>query len=86
MAHRRKDKSEDEKASEVPRISVDYFYMTKTDEEESKKPNIVVVDESTRDRFARAIGRKGVGGEGEVDWLIRDISVEMKSWGHQGGE
>ena len=40
----------------------------------------------TGERYARATGRKGVGQEGEMDWLIKDMSEELKLWGHQGGE
>ena len=41
----------------------------------------MMLDESTGERYARAVGRKGV-----ADWLIKDVSDELKSWGHPGCE
>ena len=46
---------------------------------------LVMVNEKTGDKYARAVGRKGVGTEGEMDWLIKDIHEELKAWGHCGG-
>ena len=46
----------------------------------------VSVDEETGEKYARAVGRKGLGVEHDMDWLIKDMSEEMKSWGHTGGE
>ena len=43
-----------------------------------------MVDEDTGERYARACGRKGVGSNGEMDWLIYDIRDELNSWGHTG--
>ena len=37
------------------------------------------------ERYARAIGRKGVGTEGLMKWLVKDVSAELKAWGHAGG-
>ena len=44
-----------------------------------------MIDESTGEKFARAAGQKGVGTQGEMDWLIQDMVEELKSWGHTGG-
>ena len=35
---------------------------------------------------ARAVEKKGIGEENEMEWLVKDMSEEMKSWGHQGGD
>ena len=32
------------------------------------------------------VGKKGTGEENEMEWLVKDLSEEMKSWGHQGGD
>ena len=37
-------------------------------------------------RYARAVGCKGLGEGGSIDWLIDDISTILKSWGHAGGK
>ena len=65
---------------------MDYFFMSKADEAASANPILVMVDEDTGERFARAVGQKGVGAFGSMDWLIRDIQEELQSWGHAGGE
>ena len=69
----------------VPRISMDYFFMSKQDESASVNPLLVMVDEGTGEKYARAVGRKGLGDRNEMDWLIKDMSAEIKSWGHAGG-
>ena len=82
-----KRQNEDEKKKDaVPRMSMDYFFMSKEDEQASKNPLIVMVDEETGEKYARAVGRKGMGDNGEMDWLIKDMSEELKVWGHAGGE
>ena len=59
--------------------------MSKRDEEAKENPLIAMVDESTGERYARAAGHKGVGGNGEQDWLIKDMVEELRAWGHAGG-
>jgi len=76
------DKSE----IEVPRVAIDYFYMGAEDEKASENPLIVMVDEGTGEKYARAIGRKGLGDAGEMDWLLKDLSTELKVWEHHGGD
>ena len=44
-----------------------------------------MVDEDTGEKYARAVGRKGIGDNNEMDWLVKDMSEEMKVWGHAGG-
>ena len=78
--------TEEEKECRVPRVSIDYFYMSKEDEEGKTNPVLVAVNESTNEKYARAAGQKGVGSEGEVQWLVKDVAAELRTWGHQGGE
>ena len=48
---------------------------------------LVMVDESTGDKYARAVGQKGLGGGADdMQWLIGDLHEELKSWGHHGGQ
>ena len=84
MPHRRRN-SDQNKEETIPRISMDYFYMSKQDEEAKENPMLVVLNEQTNERYARATGRKGVGTEGLMDWLVKDICEELKTWGHAGG-
>ena len=60
--------------------------MSSTDEAASKNPLIVMVDEDTGERYARAVGKKGLGAFGEMDWLVKDMAEELRSWGYTGGE
>ena len=64
----------------VPRIHLDYFFMSREDEEASKNPLLVIADEKSGSRYARAVGCKGLGEGGSMDWLIEDISSTLKSW------
>ena len=64
---------------------MDYFYMNERDLEEGSNPLIIVTEEDTGGDDSRAVGRKGVGENGEKDWLIWDISLELKSWRYEGG-
>ena len=64
----------------VPKISMDYFFMTKKDEEAKENPLIVMMDEETGEKYARAVGHKGVGTSGERDWLVKDMNTELKAW------
>jgi len=84
MAH--KSSTEDKSMAGVPRVSMDYFFMSSKDEKASENPLIVMTDEGTGEKYARAVGQKGLGAEGEMDWLIKDLSTELKVWGHPGGD
>jgi len=83
--HRKSGKDDGEDEGKVPRICLDYYFMSKRDEEAHENPVIIVLDESTNEKYSRATGRKGVGQDHSMDWLIKDVSEELKSWGHQGG-
>ncbi len=76
---------EDEKVAQVPRVAMDYGFMSTKDEEAKENPMLVMVNEKTGDKFARAAGSKGIGEEGEGHWLVRDADEELKAWGHTGG-
>ena len=82
MAHQ---KEREEQGVPVPRISMDYFFMSEEDKKASKNPIIVMIDEESGDRYARAVGQKGIGKDKEMEWLIKDLSLELKAWGHHGG-
>ena len=64
---------------------MDYFFMCREDEEASKNPLLVFAYERPGSRYARAVGIKGLGVAGSMDWLVEDISTTLKSWGHAGG-
>ena len=62
----------------VPRISFDYFFLTKEDEAGNKIPMIVMVDESSGEKYAWSVSQKGLGEDGEMEWLIEDMRKELK--------
>ena len=53
--------------------------MSKVDELVNVNPFIVMLDEDTGEKYARALGHKGLGQEREIEWLIKDMSMELKS-------
>ena len=69
----------------VPRVNMDYHLMGKDDEKARENPMLVVVNENTKEKFARLTGKKGMGEGGEMDWLVKDLVEELKTWGHAGG-
>ena len=75
-----KKKTEDEKEdNRVPRISMDYFFMSQEEEKASQNPLMVMIDEEYGNRYMRAVGKKGLGEGNEMDWLIKDMHEELKS-------
>ena len=60
--------------------------MSQEEEKASENPLVAMIDEGTGNKYMRAVGRKGLGEGGEMDWLIKDMHEELKSWGHPGGE
>ena len=51
----------------VPRVSMDYRFMGKDDEKARENPMLVVVNENTKEKCVRLIGKKGMGEGGEMD-------------------
>ena len=62
------------------------FYLVDQDDKTKASPNptIVMVDEQTGEKFARATGRKGRGDDGDMDWFVSDMEEELRVWGHSG--
>ena len=75
----------DEAITKVPRISMDYHFMSKEDERVDNDPVFTMVNAETNDKYSRVCGRKGLGQDGGMDWLVKDASAELRSWGHAGG-
>ena len=72
--------------SGVARMAMDYFFMSKEETEAHENPLLVMVYAQTGDKYARMTEAKGLGENQERDWLIKDMSEELKDWGHTGGE
>ena len=64
---------------------MDYHFLSTEDREASQNPFFVMVDEKTGCKFARAVGTKGLGPNGEHEWLLKEAVNELKNWGHTGG-
>ena len=63
-----------------------YFYISSKDEQDGNNPLVLMVDQETGVIYARMVGKKGLGSDGEMEWLVRDMSEELKSWRHVGGD
>ena len=83
--HRKKADRDPLDEVKVARVHMDYFFMSREDESACSNPLLVMADERSGARYARAVGKKGLGAGDEMDWLVRDISKTLKSWGHTGG-
>ena len=68
----------------VPRICFDYFFFSDEDKAANKNPMIVMLDEGTGEKYARKVEQKGLGEDGEMEWLVQDMLKELRSWGYQG--
>ena len=47
----------------------------------TEHPVMVMVDESTGNKYMRMVEHKGLEGEGDNSWLVKDMHQELKSWG-----
>ena len=54
-------KGDEEGVGRLPSATLDYFSMCKTDGKASQNPLMVVVDEESGSRYARAVAQKGLG-------------------------
>ena len=54
---------------------MDYMCMSQGDKAAGKNPIIVMVDEETGEKYARATGRKGIGDDGAMEWLVKERHV-----------
>ena len=59
--------------------------MSQEDEKASANPIMVMMDERTGEKHARAAGHKGMSKDQDMEWLIKDMSNELKVWRHPGG-
>ena len=50
----------------------------------SARPMMVMIDESTGNKYMRAVDHKGLGPEGDNSWLVKDMHQELKAWGLPG--
>ena len=50
----------------------------------SEIPMMVMVDESTGNKYMRSVDHKGLGPDGDNSWLVKDMHQELKSWGTHG--
>ncbi|MDA8582623.1 hypothetical protein N9L68_00290 [bacterium] len=51
----------------------------------AEHPMMVMVGESTGNKYMRAVPHKGIGPDGDNSWLVKDMHQDLKSWGHPGG-
>ena len=51
----------------------------------SEHPMMVMVDESTGNKYMISVDHKGLSGDSDHRRLIKDMHQELKSWGYPGG-
>ena len=51
----------------------------------SEHPMMVMVDESTGNKYVRAVNHKGLAIDGDQSWLVKDMHQELKAWGYPDG-
>ena len=56
-----------------------------SDMKASENPSLVMIDDQTGNKCMRMVDQKGLGKEGEMSRLIRDMHEELKSWGRPRG-
>ena len=44
-----------------------------------------MTDETTGNKYMIMVDQKGLGKDGEMAWLVKDMHEELKSWGRPGG-
>ena len=66
-------------------MAMDYFSMYKANEKASENPLMVMADEESGSRYARAVGQKGLVDGQEMSRLIEDMCAQLRAWGHAGG-
>ena len=64
--HQRQVVDADLDERKVPKISMDYFFMSQDDEKASENPLLLMADETGGHRYMRAVGRKGLGDNNEI--------------------
>ena len=69
----------------APRVVMGDYFMSKEDEKASANPLVVMADEESGSKCARAVGQKDLGDGQEMSWLIEDMCTQLRAWGHAGG-
>ena len=76
--HKRKVVDAEAELEKIPRMVLNYHFMSTRDAGNGDNLVSAMKDESTGNRYLRAVGQKGVEG---MEWLIKDLHEELKSWG-----
>ena len=84
QSRRREDRRRG-RCGKVPRVAMDYFPISKADETASQNLLMVMTDEESGSRSARAVAQKGLGDGQEMSWLVEDMCNQLSTWGHAGG-
>ena len=50
----------------------------------SERPMMVMIDESTGNKYMRSVDHKGLGPDGDNSWLVKDMHQEGNPGGTQG--
>ena len=56
-----------------------------TERQASETPMIILVDESTGNKYIRMVAHQGLGEDGDGSWFVKDMHHQPKPRGHPGG-
>ena len=71
--HKSKSVKPEDELNNIPRISMDYWYMGEEDRKAQRNPLLVVLNEDDEAIATCAVGKKGV-----QEWVVRKIAKELE--------
>ena len=80
-AHRKQEAEEDKMIDEgkVPRIGIDFWFMSDEEDEKGQNPIIIMVDKQTKCHVSYPVESKSVS-----DWIVKRLCDDMETWGYMG--
>ena len=65
-----RNRGEEDRKGQAPRIAFDFWFMSHQDEAASESPMLIMVDEGIGDNYTRAVGQEGMGIVMEENLLV----------------
>ena len=80
-AHRKQEAEESKMIEEgkVPRIGIDFWFMSDGEEERGQNPIIIMVDKQTKCHVSYPLESKSVS-----DWIVKRLCDDLETWGYLG--
>ena len=80
-AHRKQETEENKMIDEgkVPRIGIDFWFMSDEEDEKGQNPIVIMVDKQTKCHVSYPVVSKSVS-----DWIVRRLCDDLETWGYMG--